>query len=257
MLGGNYFFIMKIIKIIIFFSTFCGFSQNQRDEKYLQVSYELLLNVTEINRRNDENNSNIDITTKKIVSDAYSVLEMNQNLLSFELIIKNREAVFYKNQVLFLDDIDVVGRTLLKVFHDRYFYSTSITSEVIQVRDFLGKSYLIKSNYDEFEWEITQESKKIQDYLVFKAIGISRYNSKQITAWFAPELNYNFGPDRTSGLPGLVLEYILVQYSIICKKIDFQPSIESLKKVKEPSGEIITQENLDKLILETRKSSKN
>lgn len=62
-------------------------------------------------------------------------------------------------------------------------------------------------------WKITSETKKIDKYDCYKAQYIHTYTSvsgklinREITAWFAPELPYSFGPGKYFGLPGLILE---------------------------------------------------
>ena len=64
-------------------------------------------------------------------------------------------------------------------------------------------------------WEILNESKKIGDYLCYKAIlstpYVNRYGESRISkteAWFAPSLPYSFGPLEFCGLPGLILELV-------------------------------------------------
>lgn len=62
-------------------------------------------------------------------------------------------------------------------------------------------------------WKITSETKKIDKYDCYKAQYIHTYTgvsgkliNREITAWFAPELPYSFGPGKYFGLPGLILE---------------------------------------------------
>lgn len=61
-------------------------------------------------------------------------------------------------------------------------------------------------------WQLTDESKLIDDKLCFKAttsiLIISRLGNKEIeiTAWYCPEIPIPFGPQNYGGLPGLIME---------------------------------------------------
>ena len=63
--------------------------------------------------------------------------------------------------------------------------------------------------FSDFKWQIEKESKIINGYTCFKAIGtlFNINGSKQIfTAWFCPEIALAYGPDTYAGLPGLIFE---------------------------------------------------
>jgi GLPGLI family protein len=55
-------------------------------------------------------------------------------------------------------------------------------------------------------WKVTQESKKIGEYLCFKAIDIESTNTKmKPIVWFTPQIPVSFGTLEYNGLPGLVI----------------------------------------------------
>ncbi len=69
------------------------------------------------------------------------------------------------------------------------------------------------------KWNITSESKKIENFICYKAtqeITIingtkntdrsAKILKKTLTAWFSPEIPYSFGPAGYGGLPGLIIE---------------------------------------------------
>jgi GLPGLI family protein len=79
------------------------------------------------------------------------------------------------------------------------------------------------------DWEIFNESKKIDDYLCYKAIlTIHSFNmanepmTQYIVAWFAPSLPYSFGPKKYIGLPGLILELTEYNTTFLATKINLQ-----------------------------------
>ncbi|WP_177761918.1 GLPGLI family protein [Flavobacterium sp. I3-2] len=77
-----------------------------------------------------------------------------------------------------------------------------------------AKKYVV--NKSNLKWVIHDESKMINDFLCFKATssysGLTtkgEFTTRNVTAWFAPEINIQYGPGFFSNLPGLIVE---VQY---------------------------------------------
>ena len=109
---------------------------------------------------------------------------------------------------------------------------------------FLDEEFILEDKND-FQWEITNEEKEIQNLKVFKAIGKTRDNQK-IEAWFTPEIPVNAGPENFMGLPGLILELQIDYAKYICKKIDFTNQYNS-KILKPTEAEVISYEDYDNL----------
>lgn len=126
------------------------------------------------------------------------------------LEFSNKEALYYVE-----DKMQNEGKIIFNVNRtfaggDNKYYKNSETKEYFIQNDVFEELLLIEMI--PIKWKITQESKKIGNYLCFKAeTSIERENSKgkfnqKIIAWFAPELPYNFGPKEFNGLPGLIIE---------------------------------------------------
>ena len=95
---------------------------------------------------------------------------------------------------------------------------------------------------DEKKWEITQESKKIGNYLCYKAIDIASTNRKmKPVVWFTPEISISFGPLKYNGLPGLVILVEMSKRTISVSEIILNPEEEIIIK-KPTKGEKITAE---------------
>lgn len=93
-------------------------------------------------------------------------------------------------------------------------YCNLNTKEKVKQLETLGEKFNIMVPFDEYQWVITTETKKINGYTCYKATShkeeFSKFRNKTITAdpfvWFTPEIPAPFGPIGFDGLPGLVLE---------------------------------------------------
>lgn len=93
--------------------------------------------------------------------------------------------------------------------------------------------------------EITQESKKIGDFICYKAI-----TKNKRVVWFTPEIPLQFGPKQYRGLPGLILEVEIGKVSIVAVEIIFKP-IDDIKQNYQ--GTVISEKNYKKKITEIAK----
>lgn len=67
-----------------------------------------------------------------------------------------------------------------------------------------GKHTVILDNGVNFDWQITEESKIIQNFNCTKAM--VDFRGRTFVAWFATDIPVSFGPWKFHGLPGLILE---------------------------------------------------
>jgi len=63
--------------------------------------------------------------------------------------------------------------------------------------------YSFKTN-DKITWNISNETKQIQQYTLQKAT--TKFGGRNWTAWFCKDIPFNEGPFKFSGLPGLIFE---------------------------------------------------
>lgn len=80
------------------------------------------------------------------------------------------------------------------------------------------------------DWEITQETKQINNYTVYKANAVyntgatkEKYKKAKVTAWFCPEIPMPYGPLNFGNLPGLIFEVNFKNVSYGLTKIEFKP----------------------------------
>lgn len=115
---------------------------------------------------------------------------------------------------------------------DRKYYRNNNTKEYFDQFE-IDEPLIVEVNPN--KWKITQESKKIGNYICYKAIKIntdSRSKSVDI-AWFTPQIPVNFGPSSYFGLPGLILEVNRGKITMKATKIELNPKKKI--KIKKPT----------------------
>lgn len=123
-----------------------------------------------------------------------------------------------------------------------------------QLRKVGGEEFLIKTQPSSIKWLLTQESKKINNYLCYKATtSITNKNFSgeytfEIVAWYAPEIPVPFGPKQFNSLPGLILELKDTHNTFYIEKIELYPKEKIM--IKPFKGKMISEEKYNKKIKE-------
>lgn len=82
-------------------------------------------------------------------------------------------------------------------------YSNFEDETAIEKRDFMGRTFLIDGGEDPIPWKLTNERSEFLGYMCLRATAV--VDSTEIEAWFTPEVPVPAGPDKYTGLPGLIL----------------------------------------------------
>jgi len=140
--------------------------------------------------------------------------------------------------------------------------------ELIVQKEFYGKDFTIKEPLENFNWKLESETKKIGEYLCYKATAIvpfkkliyedegaqstnffvkEKITERTVTAWYAPEIPVSQGPENYWGLPGLILEINDGNAVTLCTKIVMNPKEKSPIKplIK---GKIVSQKEYDAIV---------
>ncbi|QDO95231.1 GLPGLI family protein [Formosa sediminum] len=150
--------------------------------------------------------------------------------------------------------------------------------------EFFGKSFLIEDDLQQLEWKLTAESKKIGNYVCYKATAVKQVDSTdftnfkstnrpigdnikkkdslgntsllsrieipktvEVTAWYTPEIPVSNGPDEYWGLPGLILEVSSGNTTILCSKIIL--NVEHKETINIPSkGKSVSQAKYNEIV---------
>ena len=199
-----------------------------------------------ISKKYLENNKN----SKNASKDVTDLLKLIENT-SLEATLNFNSQTSY----FFIDDkrnnseittAETISRLLME-FNITYTFLKD--SSVYQLIDNVLVHNKIKLN-----WKIENESKKIDDYICYKATLVEKYKNRQnqdkektIVAWFCPEIPYSFGPNEYYGLPGLILELEKGENKYIAKKITLSKETIAIEL---PKKKIISKEEYHKKLKE-------
>ena len=143
-------------------------------------------------------------------------------------------------------------------------YKNVKDNQLIQSQEFYGKRFLVKDKLQAIDWKMGSESKKIGQYMCFKATAsipsdeLAWYDFSwadlrraentedgaepeiamtEVEAWYTLQVPVSHGPGEYWGLPGLILEVSAGNTTMLCSKIVMNPSevieIEAPDKGKE------------------------
>ena len=155
---------------------------------------------------------------ERITNDSSFTTEAKKHRLRFELSKKpfHFNLFFSKNEALFEVNTDNVEKqnlynpTALSAKAQRTYYSNSITKETFWISDQITPGAFIHP--EQIGWEFTSETKKIGDYLCYKAIAVMSKEQpsgneylEPVEAWYTKDIPTSFGILKFHGLPGLTL----------------------------------------------------
>ncbi len=151
--------------------------------------------------------------------------------------------------------------------------------KMIEDTEQFSKRFLITEKMDQPQWELSDETRKIGNYTVYKATMTkedksidygsifgrrSRLDRKNdslkklgklppkmlnITAWYTMDIPISSGPADYYGLPGLILELSAGRTTMLCTEIVINPS-EKIE-IKEPKkGKEVSRDEYYKIMLE-------
>src|SRR5690606_31548774 len=229
---------MKILSNILLYTclTFCflGNSQNIKGE----ITYNGVINQKYVDSFITalESKKEVSMHIKQVVAQSYR----NAKPEDFKLNYQHEESYYYLIPSLKEKEYNVGSNSDISPY-----YTNNAIGTIIYVSPTFGNV----SNKP-IKWRITQETKKIGDYLCYKAISSEKlysrqghYYNKKVVAWFTPEIPVSCGPSRYSRLPELILQIERDKFTITATKINLNPNDKDIKiKRIEKNEKVITEE---------------
>jgi len=168
-------------------------------------------------------------------------------------------------------------------------YKNVKENALVQSQEFYGKQFLVKDELQAIDWKMGTESKKIGQYMCFKATAsiptaeLAWYNFSwselrqeqpkesdladadanqpevnmtEVEAWYTPQIPVGHGPSEYWGLPGLILEVSAGNTTLLCSKIVMNPK-ETIKIEAPSKGKEITKNAYKETITGKMKEMRN
>jgi len=185
---------------------------------------------------------------------------VNKNIanLKYELYCNSFKSLFFLEEKMELEE-NTYYKIASIIGGKGHFYKNIKDKIKFKQSEISGHKFNILNDFNEYQWNITKETKIINGFLCYKATTTlqeydylrKRANTFSPEAWFTTEISYPFGPNGFDGLPGLVLEASLNSKTIYyATKIEYNTTDcdQILKKPK--GGEDISKDDFLKLIAE-------
>ncbi len=275
---------MNKVYLTIAFALLCSFGLQAQDFQGMAV-YESKTSTSEFK---DRIGSNKDISPdmQKMIQDRMTKMFEKTFILYFD-----KTASIYEEE----EKLDAPGSEAesrgMKMFSSftggggKHYKNVKSKTFAIE-KEMMGKEFLVKDSLPKLEWKMTSESKKIGDYICFKATATQaaaktdfrNFRPKkeeanatesatksdkakvtnfldegeipkeiEVIAWYAPEIPVSQGPENYYGLPGLILEVTAGKTTMLCSKIVLNP--KDKKEIKAPTkGKEVTQNEFDETV---------
>jgi GLPGLI family protein len=134
-----------------------------------------------------------------------------------------------------------------------YYYQNKKEKIMLHQNEIMGELFVIKDSLIN-DWEISNVSKKIGNFLCYKATKKCSTCSKIEEVWFAPEIPFPYGPLGYGGLPGLIIEVKNKGSILSLREIKYQN--QELKISKPIKGKLITIDEYNEITKRVRANSK-
>ena len=220
------------ILFISFISNNFSFAQTTKAEAIYKVKLQLKENTDK----------------KKLSKRTKMVLEEVQNI-NIQFLYNEGKGSFKALEDLELDYLTKLNRSSAKTFsgtRDHYYYNVP-ENRVVTDREIWGTSYNIVYKLNHFEWELYNETRKIDKYLCYKATTTYSYKNRKgtitnldVTAWYTPQIPIPLGPKNYAGLPGLILELQEGPRTIYVTELTLNPE-RKIRVDEVPEGKEVTE----------------
>jgi GLPGLI family protein len=264
----------------LFKITFLLFSISLFSQDFLgKVEYQTMKNTNNsfTNKKKSENTEKEDAKDDLSKEDKIAVKEAITKAFQKKYLL-----TFNKNEALFeqVQELDKPKPSddngfsfSIKISGDGNKYINTKDKISIEEEDLMDEEFLVKDSLQKIDWTLSDETKKIGDYMCLKAtyiIQISKIHQQSydkylekiekgekplfeikkpepttVIAWYTPEIPVSFGPAGIWGLPGLILQLEESKLIYLCTKVSLKNNEKV--KIKIPNqGKIVTKKEFEK-----------
>lgn len=224
----------KHIILYIYFTTSILLSQQNYSGI---VKYKSFSNTKKIEKELSEKAKKT--KNKKLLSLIKQSFEFKKPINSKLQFSNNKGSFVVENKMIRDDDLGQKMAVLRAGGSKEYYYNDNKKVYLIKECEALGECFIFDNKH--LKWQLTQETKEMNGYKVFKA---TRSNGKVI-AWYTTSIPIGFGPKGEYGLPGLILELEIGKIIFKATKIILNPK-EKIKIEEPKSGKRVSYEEYAK-----------
>ena len=158
----------------------------------------------------------IDIDIEGLPEAMKDMIPTSQSM-SKELIFDKSNTVYKTKKGDSPEDINMEsddGKMTIKIMQDdseEILYISLKDRKVIHQQGIMGKSFIVESELEKYNWKLSTEKIKYLDYECQKAT--IEEDGQFVVAWYTSQIPAQIGPSGYSGLPGAILMLSLIHIS--------------------------------------------
>jgi GLPGLI family protein len=179
----------------------------------------------------------------------------NDTKFYYKLITSNNESSFKK-----IDRVDnsqnLYGYKMTSFESEKFLYKNFKENQTLTFEDYNGKQFIIQDSLQKQPWILEKEKLTFLGYDIKKAK--FETENELFEAWYAPKLNIKNGPDKFSGLPGIILKIEITNKIADPKEktyfIATKVELNDKEKITKPTkGQLISRKDYNKMSEENYK----
>jgi len=183
---------------------------------------------------------------QEAINNLYKSLLSYSGKINYELTFNNNLSEFKVVETLNSDNDKNINNVKNLTGAGEVVYINTKEKFKLKLLDFFGDKVMVKDSLDD-NWNLTQESKKIGNYICYKA-WMKNERNVLIEAWYTPQIPLNIGPRGYGNLPGLIIELKQATLLYVAKEIVLNPKKKSVIKI--PNHKIISEKEFNKMLTE-------
>ena len=197
---------------------------------------------------------------KRITDEAIKAMIPEFRSTQHQLFFNANESV-YKLLEKDEDEDDSMGGNGVKIkmtMPKNELYRNYTSQKKIDLREMIGKKYLIADTLKTMPWKLGTETKKIKGFECMKATMVNDETKKNVVAWFTSEIACPSGPENYGTLPGMILEVNVADGEIVYSATNIAFAKLKPNDLKQPTqGKPTTPEEYQKMIDEFKANRSN
>jgi GLPGLI family protein len=186
---------------------------------------------------------------KSDIGSLYSLAKEQSEHMFYNLDFNSIESTFSSKQVIMKEDVNYAD--IFSEASGIYYRKQADTLVYNALNDDNFGKIIIKYK-DTINWELTNETKMIDEFICYKALSSYRIDNgkkiytNKVVAWYCPTLPFQYGPRGFGGLPGLIFELQDQRVNFVLVSIK---QVDNLKIEKPAAERIVSLKEYNQLLM--------